>query len=174
MKYVTLQEHTVKCTVQLSTQNTAQGQFPKVFCQFFSRFKRACCVEWLFLNPHSFGDKIFTENFSICSKRTLLYYEIIGNQLICWWFALLFGSSFWNTDINYFQPVWERFYRNAFINTVCDRYHICDNLIMAGDISPLELFLDLISFLYLKTMSVKTNSNLKLKEFLNLSLIILI
>ena len=78
--------------------------------------------------------------------------------------------------LNYFQPVWERFYRNTFINTVCDRYQnlFLANLIMAGDISPLELFLDLISFLYLKTMSVKTNSNLKLKEFLNLSLIILI
>ena len=48
------------------------------------------------------------------------------------------------------------------------------NLIMAGDISPLELFLMSISFMHLKTMSVGTNSNLKLKEFLNLSLIVLI
>ena len=48
------------------------------------------------------------------------------------------------------------------------------NLIMAGDIFPLELFLMSISFMYLKTMSTETNSNLKLKEFLNLSLIVLI
>ena len=48
------------------------------------------------------------------------------------------------------------------------------NLIMAGDISPVELFLMSISFVHLKTMSVETNSNLKLKEFLNLSLIVLI
>ena len=41
------------------------------------------------------------------------------------------------------------------------------NLIMAGDISPLELFLMSISFMYLKIMSVETNSNLKLKKFLN-------
>ena len=44
------------------------------------------------------------------------------------------------------------------------------NLIMAGDISPLELFLLSISFIYLKTMSVETNSNLKFKEFIDLSL----
>ena len=48
------------------------------------------------------------------------------------------------------------------------------NLIMAGDISPLELFLMSISFMHLKTMSAETNSNLKLKEFLNLPLIVLI
>ena len=41
------------------------------------------------------------------------------------------------------------------------------NLIMTGDISPLELFLLSILFTYLKTISVETNSNLKLKEFLN-------
>ena len=45
------------------------------------------------------------------------------------------------------------------------------NLIMTGDISPLELFLVSISFMYLKTMSAETNSNVKLKEFLNLSFI---
>ena len=33
-------------------------------------------------------------------------------------------------------------------------------LIMAEDVSLLELFLLSISFMYLKTMSVKTNSNL--------------
>ena len=48
------------------------------------------------------------------------------------------------------------------------------NLIMAGDISPLELFLMSISFMYLKILSAETNSNLKLKDFLNLSLIVLI
>ena len=37
------------------------------------------------------------------------------------------------------------------------------NLIMAGDISPLELFLMSISFMYLKIMSVETNPNLKSK-----------
>ena len=46
------------------------------------------------------------------------------------------------------------------------------NLIMVGDISPLELFLMSISFIHLK--SVETNSKLQLKEFLNLSLIVLI
>ena len=46
--------------------------------------------------------------------------------------------------------------------------------LIAGDISQLELFLLLISFMYLKTVSVETNSDLKLKEFLNLSLIFLI
>ena len=45
---------------------------------------------------------------------------------------------------------------------------------LAGDIFPFELLLLSISFMYLKTMSVETNSNFKLKEFLNLSLIILI
>ena len=45
---------------------------------------------------------------------------------------------------------------------------------MAGDISLLELSLMSISFMYIKTMSAETNSNLKLKEFLNLSLIVLI
>ena len=48
------------------------------------------------------------------------------------------------------------------------------NLIIAGDISPFELFLMSISFMHLKTMSAETNSNLKFKEFLNLSLIVLI
>ena len=48
------------------------------------------------------------------------------------------------------------------------------NLIMAGDISQRELFLMSISLMHLKTMSVETNSNLKVKEFLNLSLIVLI
>ena len=43
---------------------------------------------------------------------------------------------------------------------------------MVGDISSLELFLMSISFIHLK--SVETNSKLKLKEFLNLSLIVLI
>ena len=42
------------------------------------------------------------------------------------------------------------------------------NLIMAGDISLLELFLMSISFMYLKILSAETNSNLKLKDFLNL------
>ena len=42
------------------------------------------------------------------------------------------------------------------------------NLIMAGDTSPLELFLMSISF----NMSAETNSNLKLKELLNLFLIV--
>ena len=45
---------------------------------------------------------------------------------------------------------------------------------MGGDISPLELFLPSISFMYLKTMSAETKSNSKLKEFLNLSLIVLV
>ena len=35
------------------------------------------------------------------------------------------------------------------------------NLITAGDISPLELSLLSISFMYLKTVSVETNSDLK-------------
>ena len=48
------------------------------------------------------------------------------------------------------------------------------NLIMAGDISPLELFLVSISLMYLKIMFAETNSDLKLKDFLNLSLIVLI
>ena len=43
---------------------------------------------------------------------------------------------------------------------------------MAEDISLLELFLMSNSFIYLKTMSVETNSYLKLKEFLNLSFIV--
>ena len=48
------------------------------------------------------------------------------------------------------------------------------NLIMAGDISPLEIFLMSISFMYLKILSAETNSNLKLKDFLNLFFIVLI
>ena len=39
------------------------------------------------------------------------------------------------------------------------------NLIMAGDISPLELFIISISFMYLKILSAETNSK---KDFLNL------
>ena len=42
------------------------------------------------------------------------------------------------------------------------------NLIMAGDISLLELFLMSILFICLKT--VETNSNFNLKKFLSLSL----
>ena len=48
------------------------------------------------------------------------------------------------------------------------------NLIMAGDISLLELFLMSISFMYLKILSAETNSNLKLKDLLNISFIVLI
>ena len=48
------------------------------------------------------------------------------------------------------------------------------NLIMAGNISPLELFLMSISFMYLKMLSAETNSNLRLKDFVNLSFIVLI
>ena len=48
------------------------------------------------------------------------------------------------------------------------------NLIMAGDISLLELFLMSISFMYLKILSAEANSDLKLKDFLNLSFIVLI
>ena len=48
------------------------------------------------------------------------------------------------------------------------------NLIMTGDISLLELFLMSISCMYLKIISVETNSNLNLKDFLNLSFIVLI
>ena len=48
------------------------------------------------------------------------------------------------------------------------------NLIMAGDISPLELSLMSISFTYHKILSAETNSDLKLKDFLNLSFIVLI
>ena len=48
------------------------------------------------------------------------------------------------------------------------------NLRMAGDISPIELFLMSISFMYLKILSLEANANLKLKDFLNLSFIVLI
>ena len=48
------------------------------------------------------------------------------------------------------------------------------NLIMAGDISPLELFLISISFMHLKVLSAEANSNLKLKDFQTLSFIVLI
>ena len=48
------------------------------------------------------------------------------------------------------------------------------NLIMAGDISPLELFLRSILFMRLRTTSAETNPNLRLKEFLSLYLIVLI
>ena len=41
------------------------------------------------------------------------------------------------------------------------------NLIMVGEIYPLELFLMSISFMYLKIWSAETNSDLKLKDFLN-------
>ena len=55
----------------------------KVLCHFFSRFKRACCVGWLFLKTHNFGDKSFSQKFPMCSKRTLPnIFEIIGNKLI--------------------------------------------------------------------------------------------
>ena len=38
---------------------------------------------------------------------------------------------------------------------------------MVGQIYPLELFLMSISFMYLKIWSAETNSDLKLKDFLN-------
>ena len=54
------------------------------------------------------------------------------------------------------------------------KFFFSANLIMTGGVSPLELFLMSISFMYLKIMSAETNSDLKLKDFLNLSLIVLI
>ena len=58
--------------------------------------------------------------------------------------------------------------------TIGSRISFLANLKMAGDISPLELFLVSISFMYLKTMSAETDSNLRLKEFPNLSLMIIL
>ena len=104
----------------------------KVFCQFFSRFKRAYCVEWPFLKLHNFRDNIFSENFSIYSKRTLLdIFEIIGNKLIGRKFALLFGSTS-NWSGKDFVEI------HLLIHLLIS---FLGNLIMAGDISSLELFL---------------------------------
>ena len=38
----------------------------KHFASFFNKFRRVCCVEWPFLNPQRFGDKILLEQSSIC------------------------------------------------------------------------------------------------------------
>ena len=46
-----------------------------VFCQVFSRFMRARCVEWSFLNPYNFGDKIFFGKlFNLLTKNSLKYF----------------------------------------------------------------------------------------------------
>ena len=92
---------------------------------------------------------------------------------------MLFGSSFLNTGMTpaTFNSSRKYFFRNTFINTACDWYQnfsFLANLIMAGDISLLELFLMSILFICLKTMSVETNSNFNLKKFLSLSLIVFI
>ena len=117
----------------------------KVSCQFFNRFKRAYCVEWPFLKLHNFRDNIFSENFSIYSKRTLLdIFEIIGNKLIGRKFALLFGSTS-NSSGKDFVEIHLLIQLEIGI-----KISFLGNLIMAGDISPLELFLMSISFMHLK------------------------
>ena len=87
---------------------------------------------------------------------------------------MLFGSSFLNTGMTSatFNSSGKDFIEiHLLIQFVIGiKISFLANLIMAGDISPLELFLLSISFIYLKTMSVETNSNLKFKEFIDLSL----
>ena len=117
----------------------------KVFCQFFSRFKRACCVEWPFLKPYNFGDKIFSADFSICSKRTLSnIVKIIGNKLIGQEFAMLFGSSFFNTGMTSatFKSSGKDFVEIHLLIqfTIGIKISFLANLIMARGISLLELF----------------------------------
>ena len=140
----------------------------KVFCQFFSRFKRVCCIEWPLLKPHNFGDNIFSGHFSIYSKRTLSnIFEIIGNELIGYNTVMTSATS--NSSGKYFIEM------HLLIQFVIGtKTSFLANLIMAGDISPLELSLRSISFMYIKIMFAETNSNLKLKDFLNLSFIVLI
>ena len=91
---------------------------------------------------------------------------------------MLFGSSFLKTGMTSatFNASGKDFVEiHLLMQFVIDiKISFLANLIMAGDISPLELFLVSISFMYLKIMFAKTNSNLKLKDFLNLSLIVLI
>ena len=91
---------------------------------------------------------------------------------------MLFGSSFLNTGMTSAtfnssgKDVIEIHLLIQFVIGI--EIYFLGNLIMAGNVYPLELFLMSISFMHLKAMSVEINSNLKLKEFLNLSLIVLI
>ena len=75
-----------------------------------------------------------------------------------------------------FNSIWKDFIEiHLLIQLVSGiKFFFSANLIMTGGVSPLELFLMSISFMYLKIMSEETNSDLKLKDFLNLSLIVLI
>ena len=85
---------------------------------------------------------------------------------------MLFGSSFLKTGMTSatFNASGKDFTEmHLLIQFVIGiKIYFLANLIMAGDISPLELFIMSISFMYLKILSAETNSNLKLKDFLNL------
>ena len=90
----------------------------------------------------------------------------------------MFGSSFLNTDMTLatFNSS-----RKDFVEThlliqflIGIKIYFLANLKMAGDISPLELLLMSISFMHLKIWSAEKNSNLMLKDFLNLYFIFLI
>ena len=109
-----------------------------------------------FLKPHNFG-----ENFSICSKRTLSnIFEIIGNKLIGYNTVMTSATS--NSSGKYFIEI------HLLIQFVIGtKTSFLANLIMAGDISPLELFYCQFH-LCISKQSLETNSNLKLREFLNL------
>ena len=91
---------------------------------------------------------------------------------------MLFGSSFLNTGMTYatFNSFGKDFIEiHLLIQFVIGiTISFLANLIIAGDISRHEFFLMSIPFMYLKIMSAETNSNLKLKDFLNLSFIVLI
>ena len=127
-----------------------------------------------FLKSHKFGDSIFLEKFLICSKTTLSnIFETIGNKLIGRQFALLFGSSLLNTGMTSatFNSSGKDFVEIHFLIqfVIGIKITFSANLIMAGDISPLEFFL-----MCLKILTSETNSNLKLKYFLNFPFIVLI
>ena len=77
----------------------------KAFCQFFSRFKRACCVEWPFLKPHKFGDN---------TGMTSATFNSYGKDFV---------------------------QKHLLIQFMIVETSFLANLIMAGDISSLELFL---------------------------------
>ena len=123
----------------------------KAFCQFFSRFKKACCVAWSFLKPHNFGDKFFLTIFSICLKLSQIFLKLyVKTDLseICFVIWVFFFKHWY--DIGFFQLAWKISCWNTFINTAFDWYQnlFLANLIMAGNISPLELFLLSILFIY--------------------------
>ena len=129
---------------------------------FFNKFRSACCVEWPFLYPQSFGDKILLAKCSICWWKTSSnIFEIRGKRLIGLSSVLLFWSSFLKTGtISAISkssgkvPVdMELFIQFVIAFAICS-FAI---LIIFAGIFALKLFLQPISSMHFMTWSVLTS-----------------